>query len=110
MRISLNVTDFSTKNAFVRAAVDQARDVSSSAWEKANRRVSKKLSREINQLPKQELVRRLLRLMTLPARRRAVIDDAMRRHASAMRDRGCSVREIALELGVSVPSVYNITR
>jgi orotate phosphoribosyltransferase-like protein len=34
----------------------------------------------------------------------------MRRKAATMRQKGLSVREIATELGVSVPSVYNITK
>ena len=38
------------------------------------------------------------------------ISDAMRAKAKAMRKKGAPVREIAAELGVSIPSVYNITK
>ena len=38
------------------------------------------------------------------------ISDAMRTKAKTMRKKGSPVREIAAELGVSIPSVYNITK
>lgn len=110
MKINLEPADFPSKDAFVRAALAKARDLASEAWEETHRRQSHKLSKEIDRLSKQELARRLLRLMTRPARRRAIIDESMRRRAAAMRDKGHSVREIATELGVSIPSVYNITK
>jgi len=110
MRLDLDAAEFPTKDAFVRAALALARDLASAEWEETHKRQSNKLTKEIDRLSKQELARRLLRLMTRPARRRAVIDDGMRRRAESMRNKGLSVREIATELGVSIPSVYNITK
>jgi len=110
MKLDLNPSEFVSKDAFVRAALAKARDLASESWEETNRRQSQKLTKEIDRLSKQELARRLLRLMTRPARRRAVIDESMRKRAAGMRDKGLSVREIATELGVSIPSVYNITK
>lgn len=110
MKIDLKPSDFRSKDEFVRAALSQARDLASEAWGEANRLQSMKLVKEVESLSKQELARRLLSLMTRPVRRRAVIDDAMRRRADQMRAKGKSVRDIALELGVSIPSVYNITK
>lgn len=110
MRIDLDPSEYPTKDAYVRAALAQARDLASEKWEESHRRQSNKLTKEIDRLSKQELARRLLRLMTRPARRRAVIDETMRRRAATMRQKGHSVREIATELGVSIPSVYNITK
>lgn len=110
MKLDLDPAEFPTKDAFVRAALALARDLASAEWEETHKRHSNKLTKEIDRLSKQELARRLLRLMTRPARRRAVIDDGMRRRAESMRNKGLSVREIATELGVSIPSVYNITK
>ena len=110
MKIDLNISDYQTKDAYVRAALNQVRDLACGVWDKEHGRKSHKLSMEIRQLSKQELARRVLKLMTLPVRSRAVIDDAMRRRAQRMRDKGLSAREIAYELGVSIPSVYNITK
>ena len=78
MRLDLDPAEFPTKDAFVRAALALARDLASAEWEETHKRHSNKLTKEIDRLSKQELARRLLRLMTRPARRRAVIDDGMR--------------------------------
>ena len=50
------------------------------------------------------------RAQSYAQRVRAFIDESMRRKAATMRQKGLSVREIATELGVSVPSVYTITK
>jgi len=109
MKIALQPSEFTSKDAFVRAALAKARDLASDAWDKEHAKLSRKLAQEITSLSKQELVRRLIRLMNRPARRRAVIDDSMRQRAAKMRESGRSVRDIATELGISIPSVYNVT-
>ena len=110
MKIALQPSEFTSKDAFVRAALSKARDLASDAWDKEHAKISRKLAQEVTNLSKQELARRLIRLMTRPARRRAIIDESMRLRATKMRESGKSVRDIATELGVSVPSVYNITK
>lgn len=110
MKIDLKPYNYGSKDEFIRAVLSEARDLASDAWGKANCLKSTKLIKEVESLSKQELARRVLSLMTRPVRHRAVIDDAMRRRADQMRTKGKSVRDIALELGVSIPSVYNITR
>lgn len=109
MKIALQPSEFTSKDEFVRAALSKARDLASDAWDKEHAKISRRLVKEVTGMTKQELARRLIRLMNRPARRRAVISDVMRREAAAMRKSGKSVREIATELGVSIPSVYNIT-
>ncbi|MEY3584889.1 MAG: Helix-turn-helix domain of resolvase, partial [Verrucomicrobiota bacterium] len=53
---------------------------------------------------------RLIKLLSRPNRARAQISDSMRSKAQNMRKKGAPVREIAAELGISIPSVYNITK
>jgi hypothetical protein len=48
--------------------------------------------------------------MSRPSRARAKINDSMRTKAKSMRNKGFNVREISAELGISIPSVYNITK
>lgn len=110
MKIALQPSEFTSKDAFVRAALSKARDLASDAWDKEHAKISRKLAQEVTNLSKQELARRLIRLMTRPARRRAIIDESMRQRAAKLRESGKSVRDIATELGVSIPSVYNITK
>lgn len=110
MKIALQPSEFTSKDAFVRAALSKARDLASDAWDKEHAKISRKLAQEVTRMSKQELARRLIRLMNRPARRRALIDDSMRQRAAKMREAGRSVRDIATELGISIPSVYNISR
>ena len=49
-------------------------------------------------------------MMSRPNRARAQISDTMRSKALTMRKKDVPVREIAAELGISIPSVYNITK
>ncbi len=56
------------------------------------------------------LHRRLVKLLSRPNRARAQISEAMRSKAKALRKKDVPVREIAAELGISIPSVYNITK
>lgn len=110
MKIALQPTEFASKDAYVRAVLGKARDLASDAWDKEHARVCRKLVEEVSGMSKQALAKRLIRLMTRPARRRAIIDESMRQRAAKLRESGRSVRDIATELGVSIPSVYNITK
>jgi hypothetical protein len=91
MKIDLDPSAFSSKDAYVRAALS-------------------KIEREVASLSKPELAKRLIKLLSRPNRARAQISDSMRNKAQAMRRKGAPVREIAAELGISIPSVYNITK
>lgn len=108
MKIPLKSADFTSKEAYVRAVLIKARELALDEWDKDHARINHKLARELGSLTKQELARRLIRILHRPARRRAIITDAMRRQAADMRKGGTSVRDIASELGMSIPSVYNI--
>ncbi|MCX6919047.1 MAG: hypothetical protein NTX41_07095 [Verrucomicrobia bacterium] len=110
MKIDHTPSNFTTKDAFVRATLSRARDLAVQAWniEHSDRHAA--LEKEVAALSRNELSRRLLKLLSRPNRARAQISDAMRSKAKAMRKKGSPVREIAAELSVSIPSVYNITK
>jgi hypothetical protein len=110
MKIDLTPSNFTTKDAFVRATLSRARDLAVQSWDMENSDRHSALEKEVAALSKNELARRLLKLLSRPNRARAQISDAMRAKAKAMRKKGAPVREIAAELGVSIPSVYNITK
>lgn len=110
MKIDLNPNTFTSKDAFVRAALSKARDLAVQSWEDEHTERQSLLQREVAGLSKTELARRLLKLMSRPNRARAQISDGMRTKAMALRKKGSPVREIASELGISIPSVYNITK
>jgi hypothetical protein len=110
MKIELDPSTFNTKDAYVRAALSKARDLAVQAWEDEHTDRKSLLEREVASLSKNELARRLLKLLSRPNRARAQISEAMRNKAAAMRKKGAPVREIAAELGISIPSVYNITK
>ena len=109
MKIDHVPSNFTTKDAFVRATVSRARDLAVQAWDVEHSDRHAALEKEVAALSKNELSRRLLKLLSRPNRARAQISDAMRSKAKAMRKKGSPVREIAAELSVSIPSVYNIT-
>lgn len=110
MKIDLIPASFTTKDAFVRSALARARDLAVQAWDIEHSDRHSALEKEVSGLSKPELARRLLKLLSRPNRARAQISDTMRTKAKAMRKKGAPVREIAAELGVSIPSVYNITK
>jgi AcrR family transcriptional regulator len=110
MKIDLAPNNFTTKDAFVRAALSRARDLAVQSWDIEHSDRHLVLEKEVAALSKNELSRRLLKLLSRPNRARAQISDAMRAKAKAMRRKGAPVREIAAELSVSIPSVYNITK
>jgi uncharacterized protein (DUF1778 family) len=110
MKIDLAPNNFTTKDAFVRAALSRARDLAVQSWDIEHSERHLVLEKEVAALSKNELSRRLLKLLSRPNRARAQISDAMRAKAKAMRRKGSPVREIAAELSVSIPSVYNITK
>ncbi len=110
MKIDLAPNNFTTKDAFVRAALSRARDLAVQSWDNEHSERHLVLEKEVAALSKNELSRRLLKLLSRPNRARAQISDAMRAKAKAMRRKGSPVREIAAELSVSIPSVYNITK
>lgn len=110
MKIDLLPNNFTTKDAFVREALSRARDLAVQSWDIENSDRHSALEKEVATLSKNELSRRLLKLLSRPNRARAQISDAMRSKAKTMRKKGLPVREIATELGVSIPSVYNITK
>ena len=110
MKIDHVPSNFTTKDAFVRATVSRARDLAVQAWDVEHSDRHAALEKEVAALSKNELSRRLLKLLSRPNRARAQISDAMRSKAKAMRKKGSPVREIAAELSVSIPSVYNITK
>jgi hypothetical protein len=110
MKIDLDPATFTSKDAYVRAALSKARDLAVQTWEDEHTERKSLIEREVAGLSKQELARRLVKLLSRPNRARAQISDAMRSRAAAMRKKGAPVREIAAELGISIPSVYNITK
>lgn len=110
MKIDHSPSNFTTKDAFVRATLSRARDLAVQAWDVEHSDRHAALEKEVAALSKNELSRRLLKLLSRPNRARAQISDAMRSKAKAMRKKGSPVREIAAELSVSIPSVYNITK
>ena len=110
MKIDLDPSTFTSKDAYVRAALARARDLAVQAWEDEHTERRSLIEREVSSLSKNELARRLVKLLSRPNRARAQISDTMRTKAKTMRKKGSPVREIAAELGVSIPSVYNITK
>jgi hypothetical protein len=110
MKIDLDPSEFTTKDAFVRAALSRARDLAVQSWEDEHSDRRSQIEREVASLSKNELAKRLVKLLSRPARARAQISDAMRNKAKALRNKDVPVREIAAELGISIPSVYNITK
>ncbi|MBM3867525.1 MAG: hypothetical protein FJ384_01160 [Verrucomicrobia bacterium] len=110
MKIDLDPSAFSSKDAYVRAALSKARDLAVQAWEDEHSERRSLIEREVAGLSKPELAKRLIKLLSRPNRARAQISDSMRSKAQAMRRKGAPVREIAAELGISIPSVYNITK
>lgn len=110
MKIDLAPTSFTSKDAFVRAALARARDLAVQSWEDEHTERKSLIEREVASLSKNELARRLVKMMSRPNRARAQISDTMRSKALTMRNKDVPVREIAAELGISIPSVYNITK
>lgn len=110
MKIQLEPAAFTTKDAYVRAALSKARDLAVQSWDDEYTDRQSLIEREVASLSKNELARRLVKLLSRPSRARAQISDGMRAKAQAMRKKGAPVREIAAELGISIPSVYNITK
>ncbi len=110
MRIDLTPTAFTSKDAYVRAALSKARDLAVQSWEDEHSERQSLIEREVSSLSKPELAKRLIKLLSRPNRARAQISDSMRAKAQNMRKKGAPVREIAAELGISIPSVYNITK
>ena len=110
MKIDLAPTSFTSKDAFVRAALARARDLAVQSWEDEHTERKSLIEREVASLSKNELARRLVKMMSRPNRARAQISDTMRSKALTMRKKDVPVREIADELGISIPSVYNITK
>jgi len=110
MKIDLAPTSYTSKDAFVRAALARARDLAVQSWEDEHTERKSLIEREVASLSKNELARRLVKMMSRPNRARAQISDTMRSKALTMRKKDVPVREIAAELGISIPSVYNITK
>jgi len=110
MKIDLNPTSFTSKDAYVRAALSKARDLAVQTWEDEHSERQSLIEREVASLSKTELTKRLIKLLSRPNRARAQISDSMRAKAQNMRKKGAPVREIAADLGISIPSVYNITK
>ena len=109
-KIDLDPSTFTSKDAYVRAALSRARDLAVQAWEDEHTERRSLIEREVSSLSKNELARRLVKLLSRPNRARAQISEAMRSKAKALRKKDVPVREIAAELGISIPSVYNITK
>lgn len=110
MKINLNPSDFTSKEHFIRAALDKARNTAAHDWDEEFSDRSKTIEKEVANLSKSELTRRLVKLLSRSNRARAVINDSTRVKAKNLRKKGLNVREIAVELGISIPSVYNITK
>jgi hypothetical protein len=110
MKIDLDPSAFTSKDAYVRAALSKARDLAVQTWEDEHSERQSLIEREVAGLSKPELAKRLIKLLSRPNRARAQISDGMRAKAQNMRKKGAPVREIAAELGISIPSVYNITK
>ena len=110
MKIDLEPSAFTSKDAYVRAALARARDLAVQTWEDEHTERRSLIEREVSSLSKNELARRLVKLLSRPNRARAQISDSMRSKAKALRKKDVPVREIAAELGISIPSVYNITK
>ena len=110
MKIDLDPSSFTSKDAYIRAALSKARDLAVQTWEDEHTERRLLIEREVSGLSKNELARRLVKLLSRPNRARAQISDAMRARAKSLRKKDVPVREIAAELGISIPSVYNITK
>lgn len=110
MKLDLDPSTYSTKDAYVRAMIARARDFAVQAWDEEHSNRQEFIAREVSSLSKNELARRLIKLMSRPSRARAKINETMRSKAKTMRNKGFNVREISAELGISIPSVYNITK
>jgi len=110
MKIDLDPSAYTSKDAYVRAALSRARDLAVQAWEDEHTERRSLIEREVSALSKNELARRLVKLLSRPNRARAQINESMRAKAKTLRKKDVPVREIAAELGISIPSVYNITK
>ena len=110
MKIDLNPSDFNSKEQFVRAVLERARNAAHQVWDEEFSDRSKSIEKEVAALSKNELTRRLVKLLSRSNRARAIINESTRVKAKTLRKKGLNVKEIAVELGISIPSVYNITK
>ena len=102
MKIDLNPSSFTSKDAYVRAALSKARDLAVQTWEDEHSERQSLIEREVASLSKPELAKRLIKLLSRPNRARAQISDSMRAKAQNMRKKGAPVREIAAGSGSSL--------
>ncbi|MEN9815876.1 MAG: hypothetical protein RLZZ412_1858, partial [Verrucomicrobiota bacterium] len=77
MKIDLDPSTFTSKDAYVRAALSRARDLAVQAWEDEHTERRSLIEREVSSLSKNELARRLVKLLSRPNRARAQISEAM---------------------------------
>ena len=85
MKIDLDPRTFTSKDAYVRAALSRARDLAVQSWEDEHTERRSLIEREVSSLSKNELARRLVKLLSRPNRARAQISEAMRSKAKALR-------------------------
>ena len=78
MKIDLDPSAFTSKDAYVRAALARARDLAVQTWEDEHTERRSLIEREVSSLSKNELARRLVKLLSRPNRARAQISDSMR--------------------------------
>ena len=88
MKIDLDPSAFTSKDAYVRAALSKARDLAVQTWEDEHSERQSLIEREVAGLSKPELAKRLIKLLSRPNRARAQISDSMRNKAQAMRRKG----------------------
>ncbi|GBL24894.1 hypothetical protein EMGBS6_16790 [Opitutia bacterium] len=79
-------------------------------WEDEHSERQSLIEREVASLSKPELAKRLIKLLSRPNRAPRPDLGQHARQGPYMRKKGAPVREIAAELGISIPSVYNITK
>jgi hypothetical protein len=70
MKIDLDPSAFTSKDAYVRAALSKARDLAVQAWEDEHSERQSLIEREVAGLSKPELAKRLIKLLSRPNRAR----------------------------------------